>query len=194
MSPAAPKPTPRTPKQPKPIKRSAIKKRTTKKRAWKSARCQVLRCNKKAEVEWVEKVQVVMIGTESVIDEYDETQRMCHSHARLEALRRWSLSVRTGQCELAAFHAQYNVKCAGSNIAGHGFGKGAYPSVMFEPWNGFSKCSGLNAWVEDHTLEWDGYLRETWGDKYNERRAQALQVRKYDLATVLAGFTAGSQK
>lgn len=168
-------------KRTKPI----AKKRATPRR-WKSPRCQVRGCNKKAEEFWREKVSVVMMGTDSLLDEYDEEQRMCHVHARREALRRWSLSIRTGRCELAAFHEQYGVRCAGANVAGHGFGKGAYPSVMFEPWNGFSKCSGLNAWIEDHTLEWDGYLREVWGDKYEEYRRQALTVRKYDLAEVLA--------
>lgn len=190
-----PKPTPKPPKPRKPIsrrptsKKSVIQKTKAKarKRTHKTPRCEVLRCHKPQDVTW---------GESSVSDfemGHAITQHlrgMCRSHARQEALTRWSFSIRTGRCELAGFHAQYNVRCAGANVAGHGFGKGAYPGVMFEPWNGFSKCSGLNAWVEDHTLEWDGYLREAWGDQYEERRRRALQVRKYDLAEVLTRFPA----
>lgn len=162
----------------KPLKRSApIARKRAKKRTWKTARCQIRGCNKKAEVEWENHTKEVA------------WQKMCHSHARIEALARWSYAIRSRdnfECQMAEFHARHNVRCAGVVVAGHCFGKGAYPSVMFELWNGVAKCSGLNAWVEDHTLEWDDQLKEMWGDDYAPRRKMALTVRKYDLSVVLS--------
>ena len=115
-----------------------------------------------------------------------EERGMCLSHAKAESARLWSRLVRTGQCDLADWHRSLGVKCGGPICGCHGFGKGAYPSVRYELWNGFSGCSGINVWTEDHPLEWDDYLRATWGPLYEERRQLALAVRKYDLGEAIA--------
>lgn len=148
-------------------------------RAWKSPRCGRRGCGQIARV---------FGGVENVGHAWD--WQLCSKHAKAEAARLWSLLVRTGRCDLAEWHQGLDVRCGGAIVGCHGFGKGAYPSVRYEKWNGFSGCSGINQWTEDHPLEWDDFLRATWGPLYEERRKLALAVPKYDLGEVIADLSA----
>ncbi|MCR4338933.1 MAG: hypothetical protein NUW01_03495 [Gemmatimonadaceae bacterium] len=180
-------------------RKTRISRKRAKPRAYKTPRCDFATptgrhlCRKPQKVTWSEalpKPGEIRFLTGPLAGQVgtvvSEVRGMCASHAKAESARLWSLLVRTGRCDLADWHRSLGVKCGGPICGCHGFGKGAYPSVRYELWNGFSGCSGINAWTEDHTLEWDDYLRATWGPLYEERRQLALAVRKYDLGEVIA--------
>lgn len=190
-----------TRKKPLPRSTKPIPKKRATPRKYRSPRCKYETptgrrpCKKPQDVKWYDRVST-RIGDGSWhlgwATEVDIPHGLCRPHAHQEALVRWSFFIRTRGgfvCELSAWHQSLGVKCGGNIVGCHGFGKGAYPAVMFEEWNGFSGCSGINNWTDNHPLEWTDYLKEKWGNAlYEERKREALAVRKYDLADVLARY------
>lgn len=165
----------------------------------RSPRCQTRGCNKPQTVKWgvtragpvaVNTAGTEMLHTIAKATGADSARGLCNKHARREADRLWSLRVRTGRCDLAVWHQTLGVKCGGPIVACHGFRRG-YAATRWALWNGFSGCSGVNQWTEDHSLEWDAFLRDAWGAEYEPRRNSALgRGWKLDLAQVIAELSA----
>ena len=68
----------------------------------------------------------------------------------------------------------------------HGFSR-SYRTVRWDRRNAFCLCRGCHVYFTHRPLEWDGWLRERWGDSlYAELRGLALTHRPPDLSELAA--------
>jgi hypothetical protein len=103
----------------------------------------------------------------------------------------WSRWIRRGaRCEFIgqrfgqATYTEPHV-CRGPLQAMHGFGKKAYPSVRYAPWNGFCGCAAAHSYFTWRAPEWENYLRGRWGAAYHDRLAEAMLAKKRSLEEVI---------
>jgi len=121
-----------------------------------------------------------------------------HRKKRLNLKKRandlWSKWVkRDGLCQFVGEYVGSEVHkfCAGSLQAMHGFPKGAYPSVRYAAWNGFSGCGKTHAFYSWREPEWQNWLRKLWGnDLYELRLREAVTRMKPDLSKVIEVYSA----
>ena len=159
-----PKPNARAPKP-----RIALPKKRATKRGWKTPRCQVKRCGKKAEV----------------FNDPDEMR--CRSHAKAEADRRFSLFIRQRDGKCLRCGKTEGLQCA--HICSR-----RYLSVRWFEWNARALCLGCHKWETEQPLAAeDWWAGVAWGpfgsDEFYPRerlRAMALHGEPEDLAVVLA--------
>lgn len=110
---------------------------------------------------------------------------LCLTHAKRKADILWGARIRKDRCELSDIGP-----CGGVIQACHGFSRG-YLGTRWLLENGFSGCAGHNFYAEVKPLEWDQYLRKTWGTaKYERLRDLALNFgksgQKVDYTAVIA--------
>lgn len=100
-----------------------------------------------------------------------------------EADRLWSRIIRYGgSCEA---WAQQPPKCSGSLQGAHGFSR-RYRNTRWLPINGFCLCAAHHTFFTHRFLEWQDWLRQTWGaEVYNELRLTALRAYKPDVKAAL---------
>jgi len=82
----------------------------------------------------------------------------------------------------------YCLNCGGTEYiqCAHGFSR-SYRSTRWHFDNGFPLCRACHVYFTHRPIEWDEWLRETWGDElYAELRALALTYRVHDLDVLLA--------
>lgn len=78
------------------------------------------------------------------------------------------------------------VRHSGVLQCAHGFSR-RYRAVRWDPRNAFCFCAACHVYFTHHPIEWDLWLRETWGEEqYDEIRALALAGEKPDLQDLLA--------
>ena len=100
-----------------------------------------------------------------------------------ECDRLWSLIVRSrGASEISG-------KTEGLQGA-HGFSR-SYKSTRWLPINGFALTQAEHVYYTYRPLEWDEYLRKSWGQlTYDELRRRAINNVKQDMPAVLAALQA----
>lgn len=128
-------------------------RKRTKKRAFKTPRCVVRGCKRRAET------------TGAIVESY------CRSHGNMERSRVLSLDVRSiGQCEFAG---RDSVRCGGVLQAAHIFPKGAYPRIKYDRENLLCLCAGHHRY---YTERWPGW-RKMVLELIGQERFDALYAR-----------------
>lgn len=96
-----------------------------------------------------------------------------------EADKLWSLLVRRpGLCEICG--SRFRLQGA------HGFSR-RYRNTRWLLINGFCLCSGCHVYFTHRDLEWQDFLRRSWGESvYDELRRLALRTTAPDVAAALA--------
>lgn len=93
----------------------------------------------------------------------------------------WGHIVRKDICEAFAI----GPKCSGPLQAAHGISR-RYRHTRWLPINGFSLCAAHHFYYTNRPLEWEDYLRESWGATvYNQLRLIALRPFAVDVGTAL---------
>lgn len=149
-----PKPPARAPQQLKPIARKRAKKRT-----WKSPRCQVLRCNKKAEV-----------------------LTYCNSHAKSEADRRFSLYIRArdGKCMIPNASP-----CIGPLQCCHILSR-RFLATRWDEQNAVAGCAGHHAYWTRNPDRWAAFVEDR--PSLKSLRRAAFDGETANLAEVLGRY------
>ncbi len=176
------------PPRKKPLARSPLVRKKAKKRVWKTPRCGVRGCKKPREI------QAHVAGcVQDEVGHSCEYQMFCRSHAKAEADRRFSLFIRErdGRCMFPTESA-----CVGPLQCCHILSR-RFLATRYDPDNAVAGCAGHHAYWTRQPDRWQAFL-ETWprlrSITLHQLRLKAFDGEPADLASVLAGFTAGSQK
>lgn len=143
----------------KPLAQKSTKKRTTK---FRTPRCEVRGCKKKAEIMWFDgsndttarlAVDYALFNGHDTVPGF---RRMCPSHAKAEADRRFSWFIRTrdGKCMIPNASP-----CVGGLQCCHILSR-RFMGVRYDPQNAVAGCAGHHTYWTRNPDRWAAFIED----------------------------------